>query len=97
MEELQKILRIQYPVVADRQPLAGRTFVITGSLHHFSNRNECKKRIEDLGGKVAGSVSSKTDYLVNNDAGSGSSKNKKAKELQIPIITEEELLPMLEQ
>ncbi len=97
VEELQKILRIQYPVVADRQPLAGRTFVITGSLHHFSNRNECKKKIEDLGGKVAGSVSSKTDYLVNNDAGSGSSKNKKAKELQIPIITEEELLPMLEQ
>lgn len=97
VEELQKILRIQYPVAAEQQPLEGKTFVITGSLHHFSNRSECKKKIEDLGGKVAGSVSSKTDYLVNNDAGSHSSKNKKAKELQIPIITEEELLPMLEQ
>lgn len=96
VRELQDILRIQYPVVSEVQPLQGKTFVITGSLEHFSNRNECKKRIEELGGKVAGSVSSKTDYLVNNDAASTSSKNKKARELQIPIITEEELLAMLD-
>lgn len=95
--KLQDILRIQYPVVEEKQSLEGKTFVITGSLTHFANRNECKKKIEDLGGKVAGSVSSKTDYLVNNDVMSMSSKNKKAKELQIPVITEEELLAMLEQ
>ena len=95
--ELQDILRIRYPAMADRQPFQGKTFVITGSLEHFSNRSECKKRIEELGGRAAGSVSSKTDYLVNNDASSNSSKNKKAKELQIPIITEDELLSMMEQ
>ncbi|MBQ9016341.1 MAG: NAD-dependent DNA ligase LigA [Firmicutes bacterium] len=79
------------------QPLQGKTFVITGSLNTFENRDAAKERIQQLGGKVAGSVSKKTDYLVNNDIGSGSSKNKKAKELGIPIITEEELLEMIEQ
>lgn len=78
------------------ETLGGRTFVITGSLNHFTNRKECKEAIENLGGKVAGSVSSKTDYLVNNDIQSMSSKNKKAKELGIPIITEEELLSILQ-
>lgn len=78
------------------EPLSGKTFVITGSLNHFANRKECKEAIENLGGKVAGSVSSKTDYLVNNDIQSMSSKNKKAKELEIPIITEEELLSILQ-
>lgn len=74
--------------------LAGKTFVITGSLEHFANRDEAKERIETLGGKVSGSVSAKTSYLVNNDIGSTSGKNKKAKELGIPIINEDELIKM---
>lgn len=76
--------------------LTGKIFVITGSLNTFSNREEAKEKIESLGGKVAGSVSKKTDYLVNNDINSTSGKNKKAKEIGIPIITEEELLSMLQ-
>ena len=75
--------------------ISGKTFVITGSLEHFENRDACKEKIESLGGKTAGSVSKKTDYLINNDSTSGSSKNKKAKELGIPIITEEEFLAMI--
>lgn len=75
--------------------LSGLTFVITGSLNHFVNRDEAKERIESAGGKVAGSVSAKTSYLVNNDVNSTSGKNKKAKELNIPIISEEELIEML--
>ena len=73
----------------------GKTFVITGSVNHFKNRNEIKALIESKGGKVAGSVSSKTHYLINNDAESASSKNKKAKELGIPILTEEDFLKLL--
>ena len=76
--------------------LTGLTFVITGSVEHFKNRNEIKELIEDLGGKVTGSVSKKTHYLINNDSQSTSSKNKKAKELNIPIITEEEFVEMIE-
>ena len=75
--------------------LSGKTFVITGSLNSFANRDEAKERIEALGGKVSGSVSTKTSYLVNNDIESTSSKNKKAKELGVPIITEEELIKMI--
>lgn len=74
--------------------IAGKTFVITGSVEHFTNRNEVKALIESLGGKVAGSVSSKTDYLINNDTTSNSSKNQKAKELGIPIISEEDFINM---
>ena len=74
--------------------IAGKTFVITGSVEHFANRNEIKALIEGLGGKVAGSVSSKTDYLINNDTTSNSSKNQKAKELGIPIISEEDFINM---
>ena len=70
--------------------------MITGSLNHFKNRNELKVKIEELGGKVTGSVTGKTDYLINNDNMSGSSKNKKAKELNIPILTEEEFLELIE-
>ena len=77
---------------ADTMVLQDLTFVITGSLNHYENRNALKKQIEELGGKVAGSVSSKTSYLINNDATSGSSKNKKAKELGIEILTEEDFL-----
>lgn len=75
--------------------LEGKVFVITGSLNHFVNRDEAKEKIESLGGKVSGSVSAKTSYLVNNDTESTSGKNKKAKELNIPIISEEELIKML--
>lgn len=75
--------------------LSGKTFVITGSLNHFTNRDEIKEKIEHLGGKVSGSVSAKTNYLVNNDINSTSSKNKKAKSLNIPIISEDELIEML--
>lgn len=71
---------------------AGKTFVITGSLSHYANRDELKKEIEELGGKVSGSVSSKTDYLINNDVNSTSGKNKKAKELGVEIISEETYL-----
>ncbi len=77
--------------------LAGKTFCITGSLNHFANRDEAKDKIEASGGKVSGSVSAKTSYLVNNDTESTSGKNKKAKELNIPIISEEELIKMLNQ
>ncbi|MCD8037251.1 MAG: NAD-dependent DNA ligase LigA [Clostridiales bacterium] len=75
--------------------LAGLTFVITGDVEKFKNRNEVKALIESLGGKVTGSVTSKTNYLINNDINSTSSKNKKAKELNVPIITEEEFIEML--
>ena len=82
---------------AESQILAGKTFVITGSVEQFANRSEAKAFIESLGGKVTGSVTSKTDYLINNDSTSGSSKNKKAKELGIPILTEVEFLAMTRQ
>lgn len=78
-----------------QQILADKTFVITGSVEHFKNRKELKEKIESLGGKVTGSVTKKTDYLINNDNLSGSTKNKKAKELGIPILTEEEFLTMI--
>lgn len=75
--------------------LTGKTFVITGKVFHYENRDEVKTAIEEAGGKTASSVSAKTDYLINNDITSGSSKNKKAKELGVPIITEEEFMKML--
>lgn len=95
MEHLKHLLHevtIQMEEVKEEQSMEGKTFVITGSVYHFSNRNELKSYIEARGGKVTGSVTSKTDYLVNNDLESNSSKNRKAKELGIPIISEEELL-----
>ena len=78
-----------------KQIFDGIQFVITGSVNHFANRNEVKEVIESKGGKVTGSVTSKTNYLINNDTASTSSKNKKARELGIPIISEEEFLEML--
>lgn len=78
----------------EEQTLKGKVFVITGSLAHFANRKELQELIEAKGGKVTGSVTGKTDYLINNDAASGSSKNKKAKELGIPILSEEEFLTL---
>ena len=77
------------------QIFEGMNFVITGSVEHFANRNEVKAVIEARGGKVTGSVTSKTNYLINNDTTSNSSKNKKAKELNIPIISEEDFLKMI--
>ena len=79
----------------DSKKLDGKTFVITGSLKHYSNRDTAKAEILAYGGKVSDSVSAKTSYLVNNDINSSSSKNKKAKSLGIPIITEEELVAMM--
>ena len=98
-DNLQKIarlgqeLQIEVPKVdADSQTLSGMNFVITGSLNHFGSRNELKDLIEQKGGKVTGSVTGKTTCLINNDIASTSSKNKKAKELQVPILTEEDFL-----
>ena len=70
----------------------GQTFVITGDVHHYKNRNELKAYIESQGGKVTGSVSKSTTYLINNDAESQSTKNKKAHQLGIAIITEEQFM-----
>ena len=75
---------------------SGMTFVITGSLNHYENRDALKAEIEKAGGKVAGSVSAKTSYLINNDVTSTSGKNKKAKELGIEIIDEETVKSWLE-
>ena len=80
----------------EEQIFKGKTFVITGSLNHFSNRNELQELIESKGGKAAGSVSAKTSYLINNDVASTSSKNKKARELGIPILSEEDFLKLLD-
>lgn len=75
--------------------LKNMTFVVTGDVHHYKNRKELQAHIEKLGGKVTGSVSAKTNYLINNDVNSSSSKNKKAKDLGIPIISEEEFLKLI--
>ena len=75
--------------------LDGKIFVITGDVHHFKNRKELQAKIEALGGKATGSVSAKTSYLINNDVTSNSSKNKKAKELGIPILSEEDFLALI--
>ena len=84
-------------IVLDEIPkiLQGKTFVVTGSVHHYKNRDELKADIVAYGGTVVGSVSSKTSYLINNDINSTSSKNQKAKSLNIPIISEEEFLQMI--
>lgn len=85
-------------VVLDEMPktLQGKTFVVTGSVNHYKNRDELKADIVVHGGTVVGSVSSKTSYLINNDINSTSSKNQKAKSLNIPIISEEEFLSMIQ-
>ena len=80
---------------SEEQTLAGKTFVITGSVEHFANRKELQEKIESLGGKASGSVSAKTSYLINNDVTSNSSKNKKARELGIPILSEADFLKMI--
>ena len=80
---------------SEEQTLVGKTFVITGSVEHFANRKELQEKIESLGGKASGSVSAKTSYLINNDVTSNSSKNKKARELGIPILSEADFLKMI--
>jgi len=96
LDDLLKELRITRESAGDEpQVLLGKTFVITGKLEHFENRDALKALIMRLGGKAAGSVSVKTDYLINNDVTSGSSKNKKAGELGIPILSEEDFLNMI--
>lgn len=92
--ELLAELKLQKEVRDTSSPVAGKTFVITGSVSHFTNRDELKAFIETLGGKTTGSVSAKTDYLINNDVTSNSSKNKKARELKIPVISEEEFMKL---
>ena len=96
VESLRKILKFETEESGGGDKFAGKVFVITGSLTHFSNRNEMKELIEKNGGKVSGSVSSKTNFLINNDTDSNSSKNKKAKELGVEIISEEDFLKLLE-
>ena len=96
--ELSKEFTFESPnIVLDEMPktLQGKTFVVTGSVNHYKNRDELKADIVSHGGTVVGSVSSKTSYLINNDINSTSSKNQKAKSLNIPIISEEEFLQMI--
>ena len=96
VKSLREVLIFEAEESAGSDSFAGKVFVITGSLEHFTNRNELKELIEKNGGKVSGSVSSKTNFLINNDTASNSSKNKKAKELGVEIISEEDFLKRLE-
>ena len=89
---LQEITLETVQTDSQAQDLSGLVFVITGTLEHFENRSALKETIENAGGKVTGSVTKKTSYLINNDIASTSSKNKKAKELGVPIITEEQAM-----
>ncbi len=93
--ELLDVLELDESFEEAGSSLEGKTFVITGSLEHYGNRKDLKAEIEAEGGKVAGSVSAKTDYLITNDPGSGSSKNKAARELGVEIITEDQVREML--
>lgn len=96
LEHLLTYLTFEEMKIETGNPLSGKQFVITGSVNQFENRNAMKEFIENRGGKVTGSVSKKTDYLINNDTESSSSKNKKAKELGIPILSEEDFLKLAE-
>lgn len=97
-ENLLNELEIDVPkVTKENNAISGKVFVITGSVYNYDNRNQLKEEIEGLGGKVTGSVTAKTDYLINNDITSNSSKNKKAKELGVKIITEEEYISLRNQ
>lgn len=95
LDRLLAELTLESEVSGEEQSFSGMTFVITGSVHHYANRNEIKAVIESRGGKVAGSVSAKTNYLINNDSASKSSKNQAAQKLGIPILTEEDFMAML--
>ena len=95
MEELAKEFNFKKEKNNSSSDLSGKTFVITGSLIHYKNRDELVSIIESMCGKVSGSVSTKTSYLINNDTQSSSSKNQKAKQLNIPIISEEDFINMI--
>ena len=95
IDNLLAEIHLQTEDTPQTQSLDGMTFVITGSLEQFANRSALKEELERAGGKVTGSVTKKTTYLINNDTTSTSSKNKKAKELGIPILTEEEVIVLL--
>lgn len=95
-DHLLRHLDIEKEMRNEAQIFAGMNFVITGSVEHFANRGEVKALIESLGGKVTGSVTGKTNYLINNDTASNSSKNKKARELGVPVISEDEFLRLAE-
>lgn len=97
IRELANELEFEEDEIITSNNLSGLTFVITGSLNHFANRDEATAKIEAAGGKVSGTVSAKTSYLVNNDVTSTSGKNKKALELGVKIINEEELIKMINQ
>ena len=94
VDDLLDIVTLEDEENDNANDMDGMNFVITGSVNHFSNRSEVKELIEGRGGKVTGSVTSKTKYLINNDSTSNSSKNKKAKELGVQIITEDEFIDM---
>ena len=94
LDHLMSHLAIKKEEKKGEQIFQNMNFVITGSLEHFDNRNQAKELVESLGGKVTGSVTKKTNYLINNDTTSNSSKNKKARELGIPVISEEEFLKL---
>ncbi|MDO4677497.1 MAG: NAD-dependent DNA ligase LigA [Eubacteriales bacterium] len=95
LEHLLSHLHLKKEEKAGEQIFAGMNFVVTGSVERFANRGELKEYIESFGGKVTGSVTGKTNYLINNDTASTSSKNKKARELGIPILSEEEFLSLV--
>lgn len=96
MREALKFIELEKPDIEDNDLIFnGKVFVITGDVHNYKNRKELQAEIERLGGKVTSSVSAKTDYLINNDVNSSSSKNKKAKSLGIPIISEEEYFKLM--
>ena len=92
IDDLLSVITLEKEAESSVSNMEGIQFVITGSVHHFANRNEIKALIESRGGKVTGTVTSKTNYLINNDNTSNSSKNKKARELNIPVLTEEEFI-----
>lgn len=94
IDRLFEELEIEAEQVSEERVLEGKVFVITGSVYQFANRSELKAYIEQRGGKVTGSVSAKTNYLINNDVTSNSSKNKKARTLKIPILSEEQFLKL---
>lgn len=95
LDHLLSHLHLKKEEKAGEQIFAGMNFVVTGSVERFANRGELKEYIESFGGKVTGSVTGKTNYLINNDTASTSSKNKKARELGIPILSEEEFLSLV--
>ena len=97
LEHVLEFVTIQKEERDGEQPLSGQVFVITGSLQRFAGRSQLKAYIEQRGGKVTGSVTGKTTFLINNDSTSQSSKNKKARETGVPILTEDDFLARLKE